>query len=90
MQLPLSPFPLLELAKKTSTPTAVRQAIKEGVMNFFFEAWIAYAATELDTKNMLDGVTPVGALVLGKKIFENIEEDFVAQDNKKDEVIEGE
>lgn len=83
MQLPPTPFPLLTLAEKTSDPEAVRFAIDKGVINFFLEAWVAYGANELRAKNMLDGISPIGAFDLGRKIFANIEEDFVEQDNAK-------
>jgi len=80
-RLPLSPVPLLELAKKTSNPAAVRQAIKAGVFNFIIEAWTDYAASELRDKNMLDGMTATGGLNLGRQLIDNIEDDFVKQDN---------
>lgn len=82
-RLPISDFPLLTLADQSSNQNAVRQAIDSGVINFFIEAWTAYAAVELRDKNMLDGVTPVGALDLGGKIFENIEQDYLKEDKKR-------
>jgi len=82
-RLPLSDLPLLALAKKTSNQQAIRNAIKQGVINFFLEAWIDYASAELRDKNMLDGMTPVGGLDLGRKLFENIEEDFTAEEEKQ-------
>ena len=75
-QLPTTPFPLLTLADKTSHQEEVKHAIDKGVINFFLEAWVAYGANELREKNMLDGVSPIGAFDLGRKIFSNIEEDF--------------
>jgi len=82
-RLPLSDLPLIALAKKTSNQQAIRNAIKHGVINFFLEAWIDYASAELRDKNMLDGMTAVGGLDLGRKLFENIEEDFLAEEEKQ-------
>lgn len=83
MRLPVSKYPLLKLAQQSSHPQAVQEAIDKGVINFFLEAWICYASRELEEKNMLDGVSPVGALDLGRKIFENIETDFKDQDKSQ-------
>lgn len=85
MTLPISRYQLKELANHTSSEEAVRQALKSGVIDFFLEAWTEYAFIELRDKNMLDGVSPVGALDLGRKIFENIADDFLIEEEASEE-----
>lgn len=83
MQLPPTPYPLYTLAEKTSNPEQVKLAIDKSVINFFLEAWVALAANDLRATNMLDGITPIGALDRGRQIFALIEQDFLRDYDKK-------
>ena len=83
MILPQTDTPLVTLAENLGVVSLITKMIEDGGGIFLDNAWTAYAAVHLRDKNLLDGMTAVGGLDLGRKIFEDILLDFEKQLNKE-------
>ena len=83
MNLPKNDFPLTTMAEELGVVSLIEKLIEDGGGQFLDNAWVAYAAVHLRNKSMLDGLTPVGGLDLGRRIFEDILLDFEKELNKK-------
>ena len=85
MNLPESDTPLYTYAEEQNMTSLIHNFIDKGGMDFMLNAWIAYAAKELRDRSLLDDMTPVSGLDLGRRIFEDIVLDFREQAEKKEQ-----
>ena len=72
------------LNKSSINPAEIQRAIDTGVIAFILDAWVLYSIGHLKNKDLLDGMTAVGGMSLGKEIFEQVVLDF-QEENKKQE-----
>lgn len=80
MFLPNTKNPLLDLATQAKVNhSLVLNFIESGGLDFWLMAWNAYAAQELTEKSLLEKMTPVGGLDLGRRLFAQIGLDFQEQ-----------
>lgn len=80
MNLPQSEFPLLAYAEQCGiSHNDIMKFIAVGGVDYFLNAWIAYSVEELKKRELLDNLTPVGGLELGRQLFNDIGTDFQEQ-----------
>lgn len=80
MILPNTQFSLLDFADESKvSQSVIYNFIKEGGSDYIINAWVSYACKELKNRVLLDGMTPVGGLELGRQLFEQIFLDFEDQ-----------
>lgn len=79
MNLPNTPTPLVTYAAELNLVGMLKQFIDAGGGDFLCNAWIAYSVEELRKSELLNNMTPVAALDLGRCIFEDILRDFQEQ-----------
>jgi len=79
MILPTTDTPLVTLAENQGVVSLIEQFIEKGGATYMIDAWTAYASIHLRDKDLLDGMTAVGGLDLGRRIFEDIILDFEKQ-----------
>lgn len=85
MRLPDTDTPLVTLAENMGVKSLIMKLIEDGGGIFLDDAWVAYATVHLRNLKMLDKMTPVEALDLGRRIFEDILLDFEKQMKPKSE-----
>ena len=84
MNLPSTSTPLLDFADQSKvSQSLILKFIEEGGADYMMNAWLAYSVKELRNRKLLDKTTPVEALDLGRRIFEDIFTDFLQQFNDK-------
>ena len=90
MILPSTDTPLVTLAENQGVVSLMKNFIEHGGGIFMIDAWTAYSTIHLRNKNLLDGMTAVGGMDLGRRIFEAILLDFEAQMNHQEKETEEE
>jgi hypothetical protein len=88
MILPNTDFPLIDFAKQGGVNYAdVVRFIESGGADFIMNCWLAYSVGELKKQSLLEDLTPVGGLDLGRRIFEDVFADFLKQSESYDETL---
>jgi len=84
MYLPKTDTPLVSLAvEKKVNPSDIENSIKNGTVGFILDAWVALSIVYLKDRETMENLTPVGGLLLGREIFEQVIEQFEEETAKE-------
>ena len=77
MFLPNTDTKISDLCKmKGVNPSNFKNMVESGTAGVLLDAWTAYSVAYMKNRDVMENLTPVGGLCLGREIFEQIIEDF--------------